>query len=144
MSLLDRMAFCRRKHQGKSPVNRFAQRALALLTATSLIACSTLQPISDSGAGSNRAQRQAQKISIGTSVMVRPISGAPFEMSVTSVSAEQITGTIKGEAMQIQYADIASFEHKTFNFLGTALIVLGIIAVGQYAGGVSKLTNPQP
>jgi hypothetical protein len=63
-------------------------------------------------------------------------------MVVTEVNSELIAGTHDGKDIQVMFSDIESIEKRRFDILRTVLIVLGIIAVGQYASGVSKVTNP--
>ena len=119
------------------------QRVLALVIATSMAACTSLQPLPHgNAAGTGRAQRQAQSIAIGNAVTVNPKLGAAFELVVTAVHWDLMAGTEAGKARQVMFSDIESIEQKRFDMLHTALIVLGVIALRQYAKGISQLTNP--
>lgn len=79
---------------------------------------------------------------IGDTVTINLKSGAAYELLVNAVNMDFIAGTQDGEAKQVMFSDIESIEQKRFDIFRTALIVLGIIALGQYARGLSKLTNP--
>ena len=73
---------------------------------------------------------------------VNPKLGAAFELVVTAVHWDLMAGTEAGKARQVMFSDMESIEQKRFDMLHTALIVLGVIALRQYAKGISKLSNP--
>ena len=121
----------------------FTNRIVLLVAVTSMVACTSLQQLPDGGAsGANHAQRQGRVVVIGDTVTINLKSGAAYELLVNAVNMDFIAGTQDGEAKQVMFSDIESIEQKRFDIFRTALIVLGIIALGQYARGLSKLTNP--
>jgi hypothetical protein len=119
------------------------QRIAVILISISMVACTSIQPLPVGNApGTSLSQRQGHSVSIGDTVTIKPKRGAAFKLVVTEVNSELIAGTHDGKVMQVMFSDIESIEKRRFNILRTALIVLGIIAVGQYASGVSKISNP--
>jgi hypothetical protein len=121
------------------------QRLVALFLAASMAACTTLQPLSEAGpSGSSRAQRQAPNVVIGATVTINSKREPPFELLVTAVNTEFVAGTYDGKPRDVPLSEIESIEQSHFDVLKTALIVLalGVVALGQYARGVSKLSNP--
>jgi hypothetical protein len=123
----------------------FIQRLGALSITMSMVACTSLQQLPEgNSAGANRAHRQVQGVVIGDTLTIKSRRDAAFELVVTAVNTESITGTQDGRVRQISLSDIESIEQRRFDVLRTTLIFvgLGIIALGQYAKGVSKLSNP--
>ena len=123
----------------------FHQRLVALFVATSMAACTTLQPLPENNpSGSSRAQRQAPSVVIGTTVTINSKREPPFELVVTALNPEFVAGTQEGKPREVPLSDIESIEQRRFDVLRTALVVLvlGVVALGQYAKGVSKLSSP--
>jgi hypothetical protein len=121
------------------------QRLVALFVAASMAACTTLQPLPENNlSGSSRAQRQAPSLAIGTTVTINSRLEPPFELVVTAVNPEFVDGTQDGKPRKLQLSDIESIEQRRFDILRTALVVfaLGVVALGQFAKGVSNLSNP--
>lgn len=123
----------------------FSQRLVVIAVSATLVACTSLQQLPEANAsGASRAHRQAQSVAVGDTLTVNTKLAAPFELVVTAVSTESITGLQDGQARQVMLLDIESIEKVRFDILRTALIfvALGIIALAQYAKAVSKLANP--
>jgi hypothetical protein len=121
------------------------QRVVALICAVSLSACTSLQHLPENASTSaSKAHRQAQSVAIGDSLRITPKGAAAFDLTVTSVTPDSIAGTQNGQERQILLIEVESIEKKRFDLLRTALLVgsLVLIALGQYARGVSKLANP--
>jgi hypothetical protein len=121
------------------------QRVVALICAGALSACTSLQHLPESAsAGASRAHRQAHSVAIGDALRITPKDAAAFELTVTSVTPDSISGTRNGQERQILLIEVESIEKKRFDVLRTALLVgsLVLVALGQYARGVSKLANP--
>jgi hypothetical protein len=121
------------------------QRVVALICAVSLSACTSLQHLPENaGDGASKAHRQAHGVAIGDSLRITPKGGPAFELTVISVTPDSIAGTLSGQERQILLAEVESIEKSRFDLLRTALLVgsLFLVALGQYARGVSKLANP--
>ena len=126
-------------------MNRTFQRAVTAACATSLIACTSLQHLPESNSvGGSRAHRQAQNLKIGDSVRVNLKSAPAFELVVTTVSPESVAGTHEGSLRTVQLIEVESIEQNRIDIMRTTLLAVGLvlIALGQYAKGVSKLANP--
>jgi hypothetical protein len=125
-------------------MHRTIQRAVAAMCALSLIACTSLQHLPEkNSAGASRAHRQAQNVKIGKTVRVNLKSAAPFDLVATEVTSDAITGTHEGNPRLVQLAEVESIEQNRFDVLRTTLLIAGpvLIALGQYARGISKLVN---
>jgi hypothetical protein len=121
------------------------QRVIGLICAVSLSACTSLQHLPENAsAGVSKAHRQSHSVSIGDTLRITPKNAAAFEFTVTSVTPDSISGTQSGQERQILLVEVESMEKNRFDLLRTALLVgsLVLVALGQYARGVSKLANP--
>jgi hypothetical protein len=125
-------------------MHRTIQRAVAAMCTLSLIACTSLQHLSEKdSAGVSRAHRQAQNVKIGETVRLNLKSAAPFDLVATEVTSDAIAGTHEGNPRSVKLAEVESIEQNRFDVLRTTLLIAGLvlIALGQYARGVSKLVN---
>ena len=121
------------------------QRLVSLAVVFSMVACTSLQQLPEREVeNAGKAQRQALNIAIGEMVRIVPKNGDPFQMVVTSVNTESIVGDRGGTNNEVPLASIESIEQRRFDTLRTTLLLvgLGLIALGQFAKGLSKLTNP--
>jgi hypothetical protein len=130
----------------RSGVRTQLPRAVVILCCTSLVACTTLSPIPV------RPQNEAGSADVGVAkpgdkLVVKLKAGEVVEMTLVSVQAQEITGslTAQGKQVTIQTSQIASLERRevsmgrTAIFLGAALTVLVLIGFGflgaRLAGG---------
>ena len=126
-------------------MNRTFQRVVTTACAISLIACTSLQHLPEShSVGGSRAHRQAQNVKIGDTVRVNLKSAPAFELVVTMVTSESVAGTHEGSFKTVQLIEVESIEQNRIDIMRTTLLAVGLalIALGQYAKGVSKLANP--
>ena len=120
------------------------QRAVTVICAASLVACTSLQGLPESGGpGESRAHRQAQSVNPGDTVRVTLKNAAAFELVATVVTPDSIAGTHEGNPRTVQLADVESIERKRIDIKRTTMLVVGLalIALGQYAKGNSKLVS---
>jgi hypothetical protein len=125
-------------------MHRTFQRAVTAICAMSLIACTSLQHLPENDSvGTSRAHRQAQNVKAGDTVRVNLKSAASIELVATAVTPDAIVGTHEGSPRTVQLIEVESIEQKRFDVIRTTLLVVGLalIALGQYAKGVSKLAN---
>lgn len=125
-------------------MHRTLQRAITAMCAMSLIACTSLQQLPENGGvGTSRAHRQAQNIKAGDNVRVKLKNASSIELVATAVTPDAIVGTNEGSSRTVQLIEIESIEQARFDVMRTTLLVVGLalIALGQFAKGVSKLAN---
>ncbi len=121
------------------------QRCTLVVAATSLVACTSLQPLTErSGGGDSTSRRQAASITVGETVRVNLKQGESFDLVITEVTPERVSGKQNASSREVLLSDVVYFEQRRFDMLRTSLLVLGIVAIGlvQYAKGVTKLANP--
>lgn len=126
-------------------MNSLLQRCIVVVAAGSLLACTSLQPLPErNGMGDDTSRRQAAALSVGETVRVKPKQGDPFDLVITEVTPDRVTGRHDGSSRELLLSDVASFEQRRFDLLRTSLIVLALVVIGlaQYAKGAAKLTNP--
>jgi hypothetical protein len=120
--------------------------AIALVVALALAACTVVRPLPARGPGSDAlAVRQAAGLAAGDDVIIVPRQGRPFTMQVTSTDALAIEGTVDGTPRRVELESIDSLAHRSLSHPRTWMLVIGVvglIALGQYAQGVSALVNP--
>jgi hypothetical protein len=75
---------------------------------------------------------------------VNPKQGESFDLVVTEVTPERVSGKQDGSTRELPLSDVASFEQRQLDMLRTSLLVLGIVVIGlvQYAKGITKLAGP--
>ena len=121
------------------------QRCVLCLASASLVACTSLQQLPERNSlVDGRSHRQAGAISIGDSLRVIPMQGDPFDIVVTEVASDKVTGIQNGEEKVVPLSSVASFEKRRFDVLRTTLVVLALVlvALGQYAKGAGTLNSP--
>jgi hypothetical protein len=116
-----------------------AQRMVALPVACGLVACSSLQPLPESGPPAETAVRQAAGLKAGDTVRIRPKVGEDFEFVFASRADQVLAGTVGGQDRQIALSTVAAIEQRQFSLFRTTLVVLGVVALGQLAAGLSRL-----
>ena len=120
------------------------QRCVLLVALASLVACTSLQQLPEQNSlGEGKSHRQVGAISIGDSLRVNPKQGDAFDLVVTEVAPDKITGLQNGETRVVPLSSVASFEQRRFDVLRTTLVVLAVVlvALAQYAKGASKLNS---
>ena len=120
------------------------QRCVLFLALASLVACTSLQQLPEQNSlGEAKPIRQMSSISIGDSLRVNLKEGDPFDLVVTEIAPDKVTGLQNGETKVVPLSTVASFEKRRFDVLRTTLVILAVVlvALGQYAKGSSKLNS---
>jgi hypothetical protein len=99
------------------------RQLLAACVALSMVACSSIQPLSVN------ASQLASTLKPGDQVEIVTASGQQLQFKVQNVDA---TG-IQGGGQRVAYADIQAINRKQMDTKRTAWIVLGVVAAGALA-----------
>jgi len=120
------------------------QRCVLFVALVSLVACTSLQQLPEqNNLGESTSHRQVGAISIGDSLRVIPKQGDPFDLVVTAVAPDKVTGLQNEDTKVVPLSSVASFEQRRFDVLRTTLVILAVVlvALGQYAKGATKLNT---
>jgi hypothetical protein len=104
---------------------RIFRSIIAVSAVLALVGCMTVQPLPV-----NREQLATQ-LEPGDKVEVVTKDGRHLKFAMESVDEQGL----RGAGQQIAYADIESLSRSQLNVGRTALIVLGVVAVGAAAAG---------
>jgi hypothetical protein len=111
-------------NQMLAPRNSF--RALvALVALLAMVGCTTVQPLTVNPQGLSSTLKRGDQVEVVTA------SGQELKITIDSVDANGL----KGSGQQVSFSDIRSINRRQMSVGRTALIVLGVLAVGAAAAG---------
>ena len=122
-------------------------RLIVLLCCAALVACTSLQTVASGRAAVESHFRNAPAGGVSPdSVQITLVSGEVLNAVIQEVGVDSITIVQGGQKSQLALERIEKLELQQFNATRTTLWVVGIltlIALGQYAAGLSKLLSRQ-
>lgn len=108
---------------------RAPRTPLRLLIATvallAMVGCTTVQPLTVNPQGLSSTLKRGDQVEVVTA------SGQEMRITIDSVDANGL----QGSGQQISFSDIRSIHRRQISVGRTALVVLGVIAVGAAAAG---------
>ena len=105
------------------------RRAVVAAVIVSLTACSTMRAIEDFS-----PSRIQEQVAVGDEVRIAATNGKVYELTVTQVEAESLTGrTTGGKVFKVQYTAIQYIEVEKIDGWKTAGATLGSAVIVLYA-----------
>lgn len=101
----------------------FLKQLLAASVATSMVGCTTVQPLTASQSSLSSTLKRGDSVEVTTS------SGKQLRFKVDSVDADGV----HGGGQTVAYNDIQSVDRKEVDTKRTLWVVLGVVAVGAVA-----------
>lgn len=116
-----------------TPMRAAPARFALLVALATLSACATLQPVQGPHAETARVH-----VEPGDNVRIKTTAGAVYELAVTEVGDDGITGVTHDRTYTVPYSDIATLEISEVSWLRTAVVApieifLGALRVLQIA-----------
>jgi hypothetical protein len=101
-------------------------RALvALVALLAMVGCTTVQPLAVNPSGLSQSLQRGDQVDIVTA------NGQEMRITIDSVDANGL----QGSGQRVSFSDIRSINRRQISVGRTALIVLGVLAVGAAAAG---------
>lgn len=103
-------------------------RLIVALCLTSLVACTTVRPVLESGAAPMSAQQVRISVGPGDKLTITRIDGTVLQLTVSAVLPDAIEGSYAGASgvTRIQIDQIRRIERRQFDGSKSALLGLGI------------------
>ena len=121
------------------PVSRKLTALMVIFSmAFSSIGCTTMKPILLTKPGDVTKQIKA-----GDTIQYRTAFGETETLKVTSVSAEVLKGTYKGQVKEVKIADVKFIGKREIDTVGTSLIAGVVLLVLSAVVGGSVDTGPK-
>lgn len=118
----------------RTAVLRLLSRSIVVLCCSSLVACTTLNPVTVSP--QNEAASADEGVAKpGDKLVVKLKAGEVMEITLVSVQAQEITGSVTGQPKEvtIPMSEIASLERREVSkarvaiFVGAALTIIAVV-----------------